>query len=182
MKQYIRDYVQLTLVAGLIIALDQWTKYLVRTLIPFGEIWSPADWLTPYARLVHWKNSGAAFGMLQGYGGIFSILAIIVAAAIIYYYPRISTKDWYIRLALGLQLAGALGNLIDRIFIGQVTDFISVGNFAVFNVADASITVGVIILLLGMWWKEKNEHPIKETTSPDGTEISKGNPEMDKKS
>ncbi|PKN90290.1 MAG: hypothetical protein CVU45_03340, partial [Chloroflexi bacterium HGW-Chloroflexi-7] len=61
------------------------------------------------------------------------------------------------RFALSLQLAGAVGNLIDRIFFGRVTDFISVGNFAIFNVADSSITVGVIILLIAVWWQDRNE-------------------------
>jgi signal peptidase II len=56
---------------------------------------------------------------------------------------------------MGMQLGGALGNLIDRVTRGEVTDFISVGNFAVFNIADASISVGVAVLLIGMWWKEK---------------------------
>jgi signal peptidase II len=56
-----------------------------------------------------------------------------------------------------MQLAGALGNLIDRMTIGHVTDFVSVGNFPVFNVADASITVGVGVLLIGMWVQEKRE-------------------------
>ena len=60
-----------------------------------------------------------------------------------------------------MQLAGAVGNLIDRIIFGQVTDFISVGTFAVWNVADASITVGVAILLIGMWVQEKREKKAK---------------------
>jgi signal peptidase II len=58
---------------------------------------------------------------------------------------------------MGLQLAGAAGNLIDRLLMGKVTDFISVGSFPVFNVADSSITVGVIVLLLGVWIKERQE-------------------------
>ena len=58
---------------------------------------------------------------------------------------------------MGLQLAGAAGNLIDRLMIGKVTDFISVGSFPVFNVADLSITIGVIVLLLGVWWKERQD-------------------------
>jgi signal peptidase II len=56
---------------------------------------------------------------------------------------------------MGLQLGGASGNLVDRLLIGKVTDFISISVFPVFNVADASITVGVIVLLLGVWMKER---------------------------
>jgi signal peptidase II len=147
-------------VAGLIVALDQWTKWLVRTNLPEGGSWLPEwlDWLSPYARVIHWYNSGAAFGMFQGASVVFAILAFIVIAAILYYYPRVEQDDWTLRLAMAMQLAGALGNLIDRLmFRGMVTDFISVGTFPVFNVADASISVGVVVLLLGAWVRERKE-------------------------
>ena len=156
MKKYITDYSYLLAIAGTVIALDQITKAIVRTQIPFGELWSPWNWLTPFARIVHWENSGAAFGMLQGFGGIFTVLAIVVSLAILYYFPQVPRGDWPLRLAMGLQLGGAVGNLIDRLTQGGiVTDFISVGNFPVFNVADASISSGVAILLVGMWWHER---------------------------
>jgi signal peptidase II len=157
LKRLFRDYLLLLSSAAAIIALDQWTKYLVRTTIPFGGIWSPWDWLTPFARIVHWNNTGAAFGMLQGYNPVFTVLAIAVSLVIIYYFPRISSEDWPLRLALCLQLGGALGNLVDRLTVGQVTDFISVGTFPVFNIADSSISIGVVVLLLGVWYKDRQE-------------------------
>lgn len=94
--------------------------------------------------------------MLQGFGDIFTILAILVAGAIIYYFPKVPREDWPLRLAMSLQLGGALGNLIDRLTQGYVIDFISVGNFPVFNVADSSIFMGVVILILSMWIKERS--------------------------
>lgn len=154
MKSRIRSYLLLILVAGLIVLVDQWTKSLVRQNIPLNSYWSPWPWLTPYARIVHTTNTGAAFGMLQGFGTIFKYLAMIVVAVILYYYPKIDRKDWVLQLALMWQLGGAIGNLIDRWIIGEVTDFISVGNFAVFNLADASITIGVILLLLGVYLQD----------------------------
>jgi signal peptidase II len=156
-----RDFLPLLSIAGLIVALDQWTKWLVRTNLPFQGSWVPQgwDWLSPYARIVHWNNSGAAFGMFQSGSLIFTILAFLVIGAILYYYPRVEAGDWPLRLAMGMQLGGALGNLIDRLTLaGRVTDFISVGNFPVFNVADSSISVGVVVLILGVWWKERQEH------------------------
>ncbi len=122
-------------------------------------MWMPSwlEWLTPFARIVNWSNSGAAFGTFQRGNTVFSILAIIVIAAIIYYYPRVTPGDWTLRLAMGMQLGGAAGNLIDRLIMHRVTDFIAVGSFPVFNVADASISVGVVVLLLGVWWKERSE-------------------------
>ena len=85
------------------------------------------------------------------------MLAIIVIALIFYYFPRIEASDWTLRVALVLQLAGASGNLVDRLLRGKVTDFISIGTFPVFNVADSSISIGVVVLLLGVWWKERME-------------------------
>jgi len=157
LKKLLWDYGMLVILAGAIIYIDQWTKNLVRINLEIGEVWSPWYWLIPYARIVHWKNTGAAFGMLQGFGGVFTILAILVSLAIIYYFPRVPRQDWYLRLAMTLQLGGAVGNLIDRILHGHVTDFISIGSFPVFNVADSSISIGVAVLLLGVWIKERQE-------------------------
>ena len=56
---------------------------------------------------------------------------------------------------MSMQMGGAIGNLVDRLTIGHVTDFISVGKFPVFNIADASISVGCVVLLLGVWWQER---------------------------
>jgi signal peptidase II len=106
---------------------------------------------------VHWYNTGAAFGMFQNGNTVFTILAFIVIGAIIIYYPVVENEDWTLKLAMGLQLGGATGNLIDRLMIQKVTDFISVGTFPVFNIADASISVGVVVLLLGVWIKERQD-------------------------
>lgn len=152
-----KNYIFLGLVAGFIILLDQASKYLVRQYIPVNTIFAWWDWLLPYARFYHTQNTGVAFGMLQGANTLFALLAVIVSIVIIIYYPRVAGDDWILRLALSMQLGGALGNLVDRIFIGQVTDFISIGNFAVFNIADSSITVGVGVLLLGVWLQERRK-------------------------
>ena len=159
MNRYLRDYLILILPAGVIVALDQWTKWLVRTHLAFDGTWLPdgLSWLSPYARIVHWSNSGAAFGSFQNGNPVFTVLAIIVIGLIIYYFPRIDPGDWTLRTALVLQLAGASGNLVDRLLMGRVTDFISIGTFPVFNVADSSISVGVVVLLLGVWLNERAE-------------------------
>ena len=151
----VRDYVGLVAISGVVIALDQITKAIIRNRLAFGEAWSPFDWLTPYARIVHWNNTGAAFGMFPQGSLVFTIIAIIVSLAIIYYYPQVPRTEVPLRIALGLQLGGALGNLISRLTVGAVTDFISVGNFPVFNIADSSISIGVAVLLVGMWMEER---------------------------
>lgn len=171
MKKLFIDYLYLVALAAIVVTLDQWTKELVRRNLQVGEIWSPWEALTPYVRIVHWKNSGAAFGILQGFGGIFMVLAIVVALMIFVYFPQVPRRDWSLRLALGLQLGGAVGNLIDRLRQGYVTDFISVGTFPVFNIADSSISIGVAVLALGIWlkdWREKQ----KDAEPSDSADLS----------
>jgi signal peptidase II len=181
LKKYLADYAFLFSIAGVVILLDQWTKYLVRTNLAFGEIWPQGHWIVFYARIVHWRNTGAAFGMFQNFGIVFAVLAIVVSGAILYYFPKIPKQDWAIRIALGLQLGGAVGNLISRLtqshitdgnFIerlsqGYVTDFISIDSFAVFNVADASISIGVAILALSLFQRERKEKTAKNPPPDD---------------
>jgi len=164
LKNIIRKYWQIVLIAAVIVGLDQWTKSLVRENIPLGGRWLPEGmtWLDPYARIVHWYNTGAAFGMFKEGSMVFTVLAFIVIILILYYYPQVEGADWSLRIAMSMQLGGAMGNLIDRLTIGHVTDFISVGKFAVFNVADASISVGAAILFLGIWMMERAEKRKKQ--------------------
>jgi signal peptidase II len=166
-KDLVRKYWAILLIAVVIIGLDQWTKGLVRANIPQGGTWLPESmlWLSPYARIVHWYNTGAAFGMFKDASMVLTVLAFIVIGAILFYYPQVSQDDWSLRLALSMQLGGAVGNLIDRLTIGHVTDFISVGNFPVFNVADASISVGAVVLFLGVWLQERAEKKRKSEIS-----------------
>jgi signal peptidase II len=159
LRKRIIDYLFLFSLAGSIIVLDQWTKMMVRTQIPLGEKWAPWAAFLPFIQVVHWSNTGAAFGLFQGFGEFFTILAIVVITLIVFYYPKVPRGDWPLRVALGMQFGGATGNLIDRLTIGHVTDFIAVGSFPVFNVADASISVGVAVLLLGTWITNRGEKP-----------------------
>ncbi len=158
-RNYWFDYAVLILVAVIIVTSDQLAKVWVRAHVPLGGDWLPSQlaWLMPFARIRFWYNSGAAFGIFANGNLVFMLLAILVAGAILYYFPRVARKDWWLRLALMLQFSGAVGNLTDRIQFGHVTDFISVGNFAIFNIADASISVGVVVLILGVWITEMTD-------------------------
>jgi signal peptidase II len=156
MVDRLRHYFSLIGASGLLVAADQWSKYLIRMRLAPGEQWAPSDWLQPYARLINSSNTGAAFGIFPDGGLIFTVIAILVSAAILYYFPRVPRGQWYVRLALALQLGGAVGNLIDRLLqSGRVTDFISLGEFPVFNLADASISAGVTILVITMLLEER---------------------------
>jgi len=162
LKRYLKDYAFLFTIAGLVVLFDQWTKYLVRTNLDIGETWAPWNWLEPYARIIHWQNTGAAFGLGQSLGWLFAILAVFVVGAILYYFPQVDRNSWLIRIALGLQMGGALGNFIDRLTQDmRVTDFVSIGRFAVWNIADASISVGTVLLIIGVWLEDRKQKQLE---------------------
>jgi signal peptidase II len=162
LKKHLSDYASLFLVAGTIVFLDQATKYLVRTNLALGEVYRPDLWITEFARIVYWQNTGAAFGMFQSLGNVFMILSMIVSLAIIYYYPQVPREDRLIRLAMAMLLGGAVGNLIDRLYQGYVTDFFSFMDFPVFNIADACISLGVVVLFIGMWLQEREKKKLED--------------------
>jgi signal peptidase II len=136
-----KDWTVLQL-AALVFLLDQFSKYLVRQLLPFG--WSfPTE---GFFRFTHVHNTGSAFGIFQGQNTpliFISFLGVIILVLI--YRSQPYPNNW-LRLSLGLQLGGAFGNLVDRLRLGFVTDFIDVGPWPVFNLADASIVTGLVLL------------------------------------
>ena len=155
LKKRIADYSVLFLIAGFVILLDQTTKEAVRLNLMFGEIYRPDLWISQYARFVHLNNTGAIIGIFQNMSSFLKVFPLIVSAVILYYFPRVPPGAWLIRLSMGLYLGGALGNLIDRLRQGFVTDYISVGSFPVFNVADACVSIGLITLIAGLWLHER---------------------------
>ncbi len=166
-----RTYWELVLISGIVIILDQITKYIVRTNLQLRETWMPWEWLEPYARIIHWKNTGVAFGLFQGRGWLFTIIGLAVVVVIILLYRRTIDHKRFWRVALAFQLGGALGNLIDRINpqVGYVVDFIWIGNFPVFNIADIAIVCGAAILIIGMWITEdKTEESVAAQTAEPG--------------
>ncbi len=166
MKRYLKDYLVLFLISGTIVLLDQLTKHWVRANLAYTEVFHPEWWLSQYVRIVHWQNTGAAFGLFQDMSLVFTVLAFVVTGVILYYFPRVPPEDWLIRLAMGMQMGGALGNLVNRLTHGgTVTDWISVGNFPVFNVADASISVGVAILFFALWQQERIARQLRASSA-----------------
>ena len=137
------------LVAAAVIALDQWTKELVRSSIEKYTYIVPFERIGEYFVLEHVENNGAAFGIMQNQNRLLIIIVLIIVAAILAYAPRIPTEQRLMRVFLGLQLGGALANLIDRFNHGYVTDFIRIGIPGIyywpsFNIADSAVVVGVI--------------------------------------
>ena len=133
--------------AAVVVVLDQITKFWVKNAIPLYGSWPK----TGFFRITHGENTGAAFGIFQDSRVLLSIISSIGAIVVLYLALFLSRRYTFLRwkttmLALGLILGGTVGNLIDRAFIGHVTDFIKVGPWPDFNVADSSTVVGGILL------------------------------------
>jgi signal peptidase II len=145
------SFLMLLGVAIVVVALDQLTKVWVSTSLADGGWWTPLPALWRVFRITHITNSGAAFGIFPNQGNFFIIIAVVVALAIVLYYRYLPSQGWLVRLSLGLQLGGAMGNLLDRIRYGHVVDFIDIGFWPIFNVADVAIVTGVGILAYCLW-------------------------------
>jgi signal peptidase II len=158
-------------IAAVVVALDQWTKSLIEARIPLWGSYVPFPGLAAYFNLVHYQNSGAAFGLLRGGAIFFIVVAVVVAIIIVVYSRYLAHENWGMRIALGLMLGGALGNLVDRLTQdGHVTDFLLFGlplgervyQWPAFNVADSSIVVGTILLAILLLRSEASrEEPVK---------------------
>jgi signal peptidase II len=135
-----------------VIALDQWTKHLARTYLlgPDGSGPRSIPLVGDYVRLTYVENRGAAFGLLQDQTTFFILVGIVVIVVIVASYRQIKEPGWTLNLALGLQMGGALGNLVDRIRYGYVVDFFDLTVWPVFNIADSAICVGVALLAWNM--------------------------------
>lgn len=145
-----------SLFAGIIIALDQITKYLVVKNIGLTE----AVTLIPkMLDLVYVKNTGAAFNILSGRIGLLSIISLLFSVGVIWYMIAKKPKNRLLVTSVMLLFAGAVGNMIDRIFRGFVVDFIKTVfiEFPVFNVADIAITVGAVMLIVYLLFFENRK-------------------------
>lgn len=124
-----------------VFAADQFTKVLIVGFMRLGESWPESGFL----RLTYARNTGMAFGLFQDQAMILTIVSFVAVAAIVWFYRNAMTFP-LLRAALGLQLGGALGNLLDRLRLGYVVDFFDVGPWPIFNIADSSIVIGIAIL------------------------------------
>jgi signal peptidase II len=125
-----------------VVVLDQITKALVRSGIRVGE----EDSVLPGVSLVHVHNSGVAFGAFAG-GGLIVVALVTVALAALLFYFVTHVQKRLIWLPTGMLLGGSVGNIVDRVRDGWVTDFVKLPAWPAFNVADVSITFGVLVLL-----------------------------------
>lgn len=151
-------------VALLVFLLDQLTKYLVVQQIGMGNAWYPLpalDWL----RIVGSYNTGTACGYFPQLSFLFTLAPFFILAVVIWFYRSQSTPSWLLSIGVGLIIGGAFGNLLDRLRLGFVVDFVQIGTFPVFNVADSAVSTAVVIMLL---WslREDSLHPQNSSSQP----------------
>lgn len=137
--------------AGLILVLDQLTKAWLASFLAPGQ---SVDVIGDLVRLVHAQNNGGLFGLLRGQALPFGLVSLLVVGLIVAYHAR-AGRNRYLSITLGLLLGGALGNLVDRLRLGYVVDFVDAGlgdlRWYTFNVADAAISFAILLLLASIW-------------------------------
>ena len=136
------------LVALIVVLLDQFTKaWIVDRLVPLDP--ARIDLLGNWLSLEYTENRGVAFGLLRGLGPLVVVAPLLVFCIMAALYLRSTAPPLWQSLGVGLLAGGAIGNLIDRLRLGYVIDFVSVGWWPNFNVADSAITTGAVILIAG---------------------------------
>lgn len=129
-----------------VVIFDQLSKAWVERNLAIYESLTPIAALGNIFSFTHFTNTGAAFGLLRDQNILFVVIGIVVLLSIVVYSRYLPHDQLLVQFALGLQLGGALGNMIDRVRQGHVTDFIYFHFWPAFNIADAAIVVGVILL------------------------------------
>ncbi|MFD4815312.1 signal peptidase II [Peribacillus butanolivorans] len=145
------------LIALLVIAFDQLTKWMIVKKMEYGE---SIEIIENLLYITSHRNRGAAWGILQGQMWFFYIITIAVIIGLVYYIQKMAKESRLLGVSLGLMLGGAIGNFIDRVVRQEVVDFVHTYifsySFPVFNVADAALSIGVGLLVIHMFLEEKN--------------------------
>ncbi len=158
-----RKYLMLIFISIVVVIVDQITKIMVTDRFRLGD---SVEVIAGFFSLTYVRNTGAAFGMLNSWDPAYRIpffisVPIIALVAILFVFRKVSDKDFLLSTALSLVVGGAAGNLIDRVRLNYVIDFfdfywgVNGPHFAVFNVADAAISVGVFFLIIDIFKKDK---------------------------
>ena len=151
-----RSLALLLSVASAVVALDWWTKRWATEHLARHE---PVEIIGELVRFTYTRNSGVAFGLGAGLPFPYYVFSIVAVVAILFLFLRRAVHSFPRQLALSLILGGAIGNLIDRLMLGEVVDFIEIGwgrwHWPVFNLADSAVTIGVV--LFGLTWSRSHD-------------------------
>ena len=145
--------VPLFLLVSVVIGFDQLSKYLIRANMEPGQS-IPAE---GFLRLTYTTNTGGAFGIFANQGFLLALAAVIAITILILYLRYLPPRSMNLKVGLGLDLGGAIGNLVDRVRFGEVTDFIDVGAWPVFNLADSAIVVGTVLIVSYLLFSTKKK-------------------------
>jgi len=143
---------RLALIMLVTLLLDQFSKYLITSRMLLGEslpIFPPVFYIT------YILNPGAAFGILANRTNFFIVLSLLVIVAVLVMYRYLPKGKTLMTLAIGLVVGGALGNLIDRVRLGHVIDFLDFRVWPIFNLADAAIVIGAVLIIIDIWRSDK---------------------------
>jgi signal peptidase II len=154
-------------VAVIVFVLDQVTKLAVVQQIGMGNAWTPIpalDWF----RIVGSFNTGTACGYFPQLSFIFTLAPFFILAVVVWFYRSQKSPSWLLSVGVGLIIGGAFGNLVDRLRLGYVVDFVQVAHFPIFNVADAAVSTAVVIMLL--WSLREDSAAQAQTASVAGVE------------
>ncbi|MCJ7523564.1 MAG: signal peptidase II [Dehalococcoidia bacterium] len=139
----IMKFLPLFFIALSAIGIDQLSKYLIRANMEMGQSIPSEGWI----RLTYTTNTGGAFGIFANQNFLLALTAVIAITILVLYLRYLPAGSTLLTIGLGLDLGGAVGNLIDRIRFGEVTDFIDAGAWPVFNLADSAIVVGTFFIV-----------------------------------
>lgn len=144
------------IIAVFVIALDQFTKWLIVKNFELGE---SVQIMENFLYITSHRNRGAAWGILEGQMWFFYVVTVLAIIGIIFYMQKAPKKDALLKVSLALMLGGAIGNFIDRVSRQEVVDFINTYifgyDFPIFNIADAALCIGVGLLIVQMLLEER---------------------------
>lgn len=145
-------YIGLSLIVAIVILIiDQLTKKIITATMNIGDSY---EVIPHFLNITSHRNNGAKMGILSGKMGFFYIITLIILAVLIIFYIKETKYNAFMQVAISLLFAGALGNFIDRLFNGEVVDFIDTNifgyDFPIFNIADSSLTIGVIFVIIAL--------------------------------
>lgn len=160
------------LVAAIVFIADQLTKFAVVDRVGMGGAWTPIPGMPGLLTIVPGFNTGTACGYLPQFGTLFTFAPFLILAIVILFYRQQPRPSWLLSLGTGLIIGGAFGNLVDRLRLGYVVDFVQVSRWPVFNVADAAVSTAVVLMLFWSLREDATMHVAGEGVATRGAGTS----------